>query len=103
MEWDFQPHFNDSVGKPVSSMWEFREALKQAAQEESEATGIAHDYTALDPRDRDAFGVSDEGVEINTAVNRGVRLPEHRRPTPDAEGGWGEPPPLEGDRDAILE
>lgn len=76
MDWggSFQPHFNQTVGEPVTSLRDFHEKLAAKARANTEATGIEHVYTTTDPRDRAAFGITDEAVELNEAVDRGEQV-----------------------------
>lgn len=64
-----QPHFNASVGKPISSAAQFRSELSRASDEQSERTGMDHHYVPVDLADRKALGVTDEGLD-NTARRR---------------------------------
>ena len=95
----FEPHFNDTVGGPVTSMRDFREKLAAKARENTLATGIEHDYMPTDPRDRAAFGITSDAVQEIEASNRGVLLdgPKRKEHTGDV-GGYGEPPPLVGEK-----
>jgi len=56
----FQPHFNNSVGKVVTSQKHFEDELKRGAERNSIRTGIYHNYIPKDPRDR--VGVTEEGL-----------------------------------------
>lgn len=47
----FQPHFNFSVGQHVSSESEMREILRKQSDDQSERTGIAHNYEYITPSD----------------------------------------------------
>ena len=97
-DFGFEPHFNDAVGAPVTSMRDFREQLAAKARANTEATGIEHHYTPVDPRDRDAFGIRPTDVEMNEAVNRGVRLDKPASTDDTSEAEWGEPEPLVGEK-----
>lgn len=59
----FQPHFNVSVGRFVSSERDFNESLKELSDKQSERTGIAHNYVPADISDSTAFGATDEGMD----------------------------------------
>lgn len=100
MSWDFQPHYNDTVGAPVSSIREFNELLHVRSNEQTEATGMQHDYQPVDPRDRAAFGITDEHVDSIEQRNRGVDLAVHHKQTvlDNNEAEWGDAPPLEGEK-----
>lgn len=100
MSWDFQPHYNDTVGAPVSSMHEFNELLKVRSMEQTENTGMEHNYQPVDPRDRAAFGITDEALESIDAANRGVDLDSHmkQKALSESEAEWGDAPILEGEK-----
>lgn len=74
----FEPHFNASVGRYVSSEREFRAELSRASEAMSQRTGMDHNYVPLEgPDAREAAGVTDEGLDET-----------HRR---HRELGWTEP------------
>jgi len=41
-------HWNHSVGKPVSSMRQFKDDLARASERQSEVTGMEHRYVPVD-------------------------------------------------------
>lgn len=47
----FEPHYNWSVGRYVTTRQDFEDALKRCAEDNSVATGIDHDYEARYSRD----------------------------------------------------
>lgn len=102
MHMGFESHYNNTVGAPVSSMREFNELLRKRSDEQTEATGMSHQYSAIDPRDQDAFGVTDESRQTIEAVNHGgVHLEEYSRDkntAADNPARWGEPEPLIGEK-----
>jgi hypothetical protein len=104
MDWGgtFQPHFNQTVGQPVTSLRDFHAKLAAKARENTEATGIEHTYVTTDPRDRDTHGITDEALEINEAVNRGERVDgdgQYRQTEPKLPPvEVGEAPPLIGEK-----
>ena len=99
MEMGFQPHFNNTVGEPVTSLHDFKEKLAAKARAQTEATGIEHTYAMTDPRDSEAHGVTAEGIAINEAVNRGERpVDSALTPMPESEVQTGEAPPLVGEK-----
>ena len=63
-----QEHFNNAVGKPVSSMAQFTDELKRQSETASLTTGIEHNYKPLEWGDHEAFGVTNEGIEESNAV-----------------------------------
>lgn len=46
-----QEHYNHSVGKPISSMRQFKDELKRSSDRASERTGITHDFQPADPNE----------------------------------------------------
>jgi hypothetical protein len=58
-----QEHWNHSVGQPIRTMRQFRDALARKSDEMTERTGVPHDYQPVDLSDREALGVTDEGLE----------------------------------------
>jgi len=66
-----QPHFNNAVGRYVSSESDFGDELKRASETASATTGIEHDYKPLEWGDKDAFGATNEGIhESNISRER---------------------------------
>jgi hypothetical protein len=59
----FQPHFNHSVGRYVHSSRDFDRALKRAAEDNTEQTGIEHSYTRFDPGDAPVPDKDTEAIE----------------------------------------
>jgi putative FmdB family regulatory protein len=59
----FLEHFNTAVGSHVTSKREFGDKLKAASDRQSARTGLAHNYVPVDLRDREACGVTDEGLD----------------------------------------
>jgi hypothetical protein len=59
----FDTHFNHATGKVVANKSEFADALKQKSEEAEARTGIPANYVPIDYRDKDALGVTDEGLE----------------------------------------
>lgn len=56
-------HWNRTVGAPVSSRRQFEDHLKRQSEEATLRTGIEHNYQPVDLGDRDALGVTEEGLE----------------------------------------
>ena len=100
MEMGFEPHFNNTVGEPVTSMRDFREKLKLKAIANTEATGIEHTYVTTDPRERDAYGITDEAVEMNEEANRKRRVDQRRmiEEAADTSAGAEDFPDLVGEK-----
>lgn len=61
-------HFNHSVGKPISSMRQYRDELARKSEEASEYTGIEHSYAPIEPGDAAAAGATNEGIDEANAV-----------------------------------
>lgn len=61
----FQPHFNDSVGREVTSRHDLQSALSEASARASERTGTTHNFKTVDIRDvpPEALGVGEEGMK----------------------------------------
>lgn len=59
----FQPHFNASLGRWVTSQADFNEGLKHASEAATARTGIPHNFTPAESADRDRFGITPEAVE----------------------------------------
>lgn len=56
-------HFNLATGRWESSMAGIKERFKKASEEATERTGIPHDFQPVDMRDKEALGVTDEGLD----------------------------------------
>ena len=67
-------HFNHAVGKYVSNDREFRDALKVKSEEQSERLGIEHNYTYVDPADKQALGVTEEGLDSTHKQQRDLKM-----------------------------
>lgn len=70
----FTPHFNHSVGRFISSEYEFKEVLKQTSESESLRQGTTVNYVPVDPKDTKALGVTDEGLEATMKRHRDTGL-----------------------------
>lgn len=58
---NINPHL---TGDPnVTSMRQLKESFHIASLEAEERTGLKHDFQPVDLRDKDALGVTDEGLE----------------------------------------
>jgi hypothetical protein len=64
----FVPHHNWAVGRYVTSDRDFRDALKARSDEQSQLTGIDHDYQPRYPGDRPAPTSDMDGVEKRMKV-----------------------------------
>lgn len=63
VEKSFVPHYNPSVGSFVSSQSEFNNKLRILGDEQTERTGILHNYVPVEVGDSQAFGLGGEDVE----------------------------------------
>jgi hypothetical protein len=55
-------HFNLSSGTVVSDHKQFRDDLKRASERATLRTGIPHDYQPVDLGEKEALGVTEEGL-----------------------------------------
>lgn len=58
-----QPHFNNATGEYVTGERNFKDALKRKSEEMTVRTGMEHNYAPVDLREKDALGVTDEGLD----------------------------------------
>ena len=83
-----EPHFNTSVGKPISSMSQYRDALKLASEEAARESvyvtadgekvivpGIETNYTPLEWGDHQAFGATSEGIDASNRERSKLGIP----------------------------
>lgn len=64
-------HFNNAVGKPVSSMRQFSDELKRQSDQASMETGIEHRYVPIEPGDHETAGATNQGIhERNVARSK---------------------------------
>lgn len=68
----FQPHYSYSVGRYVQTELEFRDALKQTADDNSEQAGTDHKYEYIDPADMKRM----EGDLHTEVVEESIRTKE---------------------------
>ena len=66
----FQPHYNHSVGRYVSSQQQFNDILKSTSERESARQGTDVNFTPVDPGETKALGVTDEGLETTMRDHR---------------------------------
>lgn len=59
----FQPHYNTSIGRYVTSQHQFDSELRRLSDAQSERTGIYHNYVSHEARDADAFGITEDGMD----------------------------------------
>jgi len=70
-----QEHYNKSLNRPVSSLRAFDEAMKIESAIASERTGMEHKFERVDPTDKAALGVTDEGMDATNRERRKQGLP----------------------------
>lgn len=58
-----QEHFNVSTGSYVTSERTLKDEMKRASDERSERLGFDHSFTPVDPRETEALGVTEEGLD----------------------------------------
>lgn len=67
-----QPHFNHTVGKPISSMSEFRDELKRSSERETLRTGIECNYVPIEAADA---GATMDGMDATNTRRMSQGLP----------------------------
>ena len=79
----FQPHFNDAVGREVTSAHDLKSALSEASDAASLRTGNTHNFKTVDVRDTppEALGVGEEGMREthDRAVKEGKKDPTPKK------------------------
>lgn len=65
-----QPHFNHATNTYISSDTAFRNELRRQSDEMSERLNLPVNYQPVDMRDKEALGVTEEGLE--STYNRQV-------------------------------
>lgn len=70
-----EPHWNNAVGAPVSSMHQFKELLKIKSEEATAQTGIEHRFAPLEWGDHQAFGATGEGIEESNRLREKRGMP----------------------------
>jgi hypothetical protein len=65
-------HFNQSVGKPISSDRQFRDELKRKSDEHFLRTGIPADYQPVDPEVARAAVEKSQGMGLESTNRRRV-------------------------------
>lgn len=81
-------HYNLSTGSWESSMTSIKEKFRKASDEATERTGIPHNFQPVDLRDKEALGVTDEGLDSTYRKRREAGQTEgktyHQFPAPDS-------------------
>lgn len=57
-------HWNTAVGKPISSMSEFKSELSRQSDATAQRLNMPVNFQPHDPRDREFLGVTDEGIQV---------------------------------------
>lgn len=72
-----QEHYNAAVGKPISSMRQFKDELKRSSDALEDRTGVPHDLQPVDVSDKQALGVDDAGLAAthDARVKAGLQAP----------------------------
>lgn len=69
----FQPHFNPSVGRYVTSRSDLNDAFKVISDDASTRTGIYHNFKPYDVQDHEAFGLTSDDLEdAKESLGKGV-------------------------------
>lgn len=66
-------HYNPTVGSYVRSQRQFNDELNRAADKQSEATGLEHEYAPVDLSDPAACGVKDPSGDTEPGENHDTR------------------------------
>lgn len=67
-------HFSHATGGYVSNRRQFLDGLKRGSEEASIRTGTDVNYVEVDPGDKAALGVTDEGLDATHRVHRSIGL-----------------------------
>jgi len=69
-----QEHWNPSVGRYINNMGEMKSALAEKSDEMSERLRMPVNYQPVDLREKEALGVTDEGIPVyDRSYARGSR------------------------------
>ncbi len=68
-------HFNSTTGTMVSGNRNFDEQMKRESERVSEYTGMEHRFERVDPSNRDALGVTDQGIDESNRIRKQQGLP----------------------------
>lgn len=69
-----EEHWNPTVGKPISNMGQMRSELSRKSDEMAERLRMPVNYQPVDLREKDALGVTDEGIHVyDRSYARGSR------------------------------
>jgi hypothetical protein len=70
-----QAGYNKTLGREISSNRQFDEAMKVESAIASQRTGMEHRFERVDPTDKAALGVTDEGMDATNRVRHKQGLP----------------------------
>lgn len=70
-----QAHFNPTLGKEVSSLRTFDNEMRRESEIRSNELGMEHRFERVDPSDKEALGVTDEGIDASNRIRRAKGLP----------------------------
>lgn len=70
-----QEHYNPTTNTVISSDRQFSEELKRQSEIASARTGMEHRFEPVDPTDKKALGVTDEGIDASNRIRREQGLP----------------------------
>lgn len=75
-----EPHFNVATNTFIQSDSHYKSELSRLSDEMSERTGANHKYVPVDLREREALGVTDEGLDTTAKRMRdsGETMPTRR-------------------------
>lgn len=73
-----QEHYNFTTHSAISSNRQFSDQLKRISDERSNELGMEHRFEPVDPVDKKALGVTDEGMDATNRQRRKEGLPPFR-------------------------
>jgi hypothetical protein len=75
MEPVMQEHFNATVNKPISSNRQFDDELRRQSERVSLYQGSEARFERVDPTDKAALGVTDQGIDESNRIRAKQGLP----------------------------
>ena len=73
-----QAGYNQTLGKEVSSIAKFKQELRRESDIRSNQLGMDHQFEMVDPHDKVALGVTDEGIDASNRIRAKQGLPTFR-------------------------
>lgn len=70
-----QAGYNQTLNKEVSSIAKFKQELSRESDIRSEQLGMEHRFEMVDPSDKKALGVTDEGIDASNRIRSKQGLP----------------------------